>query len=478
MKRFVAGLITAIVMTLMACTALLRSRSPQGGGQLTEANSILQDPRSQNTGQFKGATACIEGLLASARAGDVDTYLRSFAGPLRDRLTREADEIGRDAFARRLRDASLARKSHAVFAPSPTATGPTRPGSRLSRRSPTGSSARRSVSSMQRAHWIVTDIETAREHVPKTSFGSLATYQEPEGAPVAARPDEAAGDETDELVTRRYNVRRLIPPPVPTGRFSDREEFTMRYRLIAVGLSLLAIVGVSVTLAQVPATQPAARALDPEVVAVRLILGIGDATPEDWTGRVVLDKGEVVDIEGVRFREGDAVTGRDGWKTQSRLIRKATAKKAAAKKATAKKAAAKKAAAKAGQQATTNVGAGPGTTGPTVTPNGVILTLKNVAGATLTVDTHQGRFTIPINRLADGAPISLLDDRVSAQRVFPHAPLFEGPMHQDFPAAAADPQGAGAWVAAVWHEPRGPELLPADHRTTQELRRVAPNGWR
>ena len=58
----------------------------------------------------------------------------------------------------------------------------------------------------------------------------------------------------------------------------------MRYRLIAIGFSLLAIVGVSVALAQIPAAEPAARALDPDVVAVRLILGIGDATPEDWTG--------------------------------------------------------------------------------------------------------------------------------------------------------------------------------------------------
>ena len=37
----------------------------------------------------------------------------------------------------------------------------------------------------------------------------------------------------------------------------------------------------------------------------------------------------------------------------------------------------------------------------------------------------------------------------------------KGPKQQDFPAAAADSQGAGAWIAAVWHEPRGPELLPA-----------------
>ena len=35
---------------------------------------------------MEGATACIEGLLASVRAGDVTEYLDAFTGPLRDRL--------------------------------------------------------------------------------------------------------------------------------------------------------------------------------------------------------------------------------------------------------------------------------------------------------------------------------------------------------------------------------------------------------
>ncbi len=184
----------------------------------------------------------------------------------------------------------------------------------------------------------------------------------------------------------------------------------MGHRLIAVALGLVAIVGVSVALAQIPATQPAPRALDPDVVAVRLILGVGDATPQDWTGRVTLDKGEVLDIEGLRFRDGDVVTGRDAWKTRSRLIRKtAAAKNAAAKagqQATTKPK--KNAAAKARQQAaapTKAIGGGPGTTGPTVAPNGVILSLKNVTGATLTVDTPQGKFSVAIDRLADGAAL-------------------------------------------------------------------------
>ena len=165
------------------------------------------------------------------------------------------------------------------------------------------------------------------------------------------------------------------------------------------------------------------------------------------------------------------MTGRDAWKTSSRLIRKAAAKKAAAKKA-----AAKKAAARAEQQAAANPATGPGTTGPTVAPNGVILSLKNVAGATLTVDTQQGKFSLPIDRLADGSAVSLLDNRVTAQRGFAHAPLFEGANQQDFPAAAADAEGTGVWVAAVWHEPRGPELMPAVREQLKDFAGFQPTG--
>ena len=163
---------------------------------------------------------------------------------------------------------------------------------------------------------------------------------------------------------------------------------------------------------------------------------------------MTLDKGEILDVEGVRFRDGDRITGRGSWKASSRLIRTtAVAKKPAGK-------------AKAKQQAFPK-STGPSTFGPMVAPNGVILTLKNVSGSTLAVQTAQGRFEIPLDRLADGSAVSLLNNRVRAQRTFPHAPLWEGAYQQDFPAAAPSTAGPGAWVAAVWHQPRGPELLPA-----------------
>jgi hypothetical protein len=243
--------------------------------------------------------------------------------------------------------------------------------------------------------------------------------------------------------------------------------------LIVVALSLLALLGVSVSVAQLPSADGAPKPLDPDTVALRLILGIGDGVPQDWSGRLALDKGEIVDMEGLRFRDGDMVIGRDSWKASSRLIRKtATPKEVAAKKAAAKA----KAKAKAKQQAVVKAVGGPSTYGADVTPNGVVLSLKNVGGATLTVETAQGRFAVPLDRLADGSTMSFLNDRVGAQRVFPHAPLFEGPNQQDFPVAAADSQGAGAWVVAVWHEPRGPEMLPSLDERPQSFAEYVPAG--
>ena len=37
-------------------------------------------------------------------------------------------------------------------------------------------------------------------------------------------------------------------------------------------------------------------------MAVRLMLGVGDAEPQAWDGKVTIDQGEIVALEGARFR--------------------------------------------------------------------------------------------------------------------------------------------------------------------------------
>ena len=195
MKRVVAALLTMIVMALMVWTALSQSRSSRNAAHvLIDDDPRFHDSRSAEIAKMDGTTACIESLLSSARAGDVAKYLSAFTGPLRDRLAREADEIGRDAFAQRLRQASMCRKSHAIFAPEPLGTG--LEGAWITAESAYTDRIERQRFRLERSSsgWLVTEIETAREHVPKARLGSLATYQEPEGPPVAAIADEPGSE--------------------------------------------------------------------------------------------------------------------------------------------------------------------------------------------------------------------------------------------------------------------------------------------
>ncbi|MHB1562447.1 MAG: hypothetical protein ACYC61_33820, partial [Isosphaeraceae bacterium] len=243
-----------------------------------------------------------------------------------------------------------------------------------------------------------------------------------------------------------------------------------KVRLIAAVATTLAVVaGLSTSNARQAAPgAPAPRPLDPGITAVRLMLGIGDAKPQDWSGRARVDKGAVVAVEGGRFREGDEITGADSWKAQSCLVRRAAARKAAAQP----KAAMKKA---AGKQANGQRPTGPGTFGPAVSPNTVVVSIKDATGAMLSVETAQGNFEVALDRLADGSTIDLLGGRALAQRVFPHAPLVEGPLQQDFPAAAAD-GGNGAWVVYLEHHPFGPDTLPAFTQRPKQFAEFRPQG--
>ena len=80
------------------------------------------------------------------------------------------------------------------------------------------------------------------------------------------------------------------------------------------------------------------RALRADVVAVRLTLGVDDAGPQAWDGTVTIDQGEIVALEGARFRAGDALTGPDSWKARSTATPKAAAKLKAAGEGKARRA--------------------------------------------------------------------------------------------------------------------------------------------
>jgi hypothetical protein len=189
MKRILAGLLTAIIMGVIVWTGL----GPSASKSHRTTNSEV-DSRFQEQVRLQGATDHIEGLLASARAGDAASYLSSFGGPLRARLERDADERGRAAFALSLRRAGLARKSHALFDPEPE--GERQGAARITVESTYADRLERQTFHLERAAggWVVTEVETAREHVPKNPLGSLATYEAPEGIPVGKESRRSAGD--------------------------------------------------------------------------------------------------------------------------------------------------------------------------------------------------------------------------------------------------------------------------------------------
>jgi hypothetical protein len=193
------------------------------------------------------------------------------------------------------------------------------------------------------------------------------------------------------------------------------------------------------------------RPLDGKTVSVRLMLGLGDPRSESWNGKATLDRGEVVGIEGWRFRQGDLVEGTHGWKAQTRRVRH---KPVVAKNAEAAR-------------------LRPDRVGPSVVPTGVVVTVAAPPDAVLTVRTEQGAFAVALADLSTGAARRYLGGKVEAQRVAEAIPLRDGPGQEDFPAAAADARG-GVWVACVDHAPRGPEVLEALTQRPQDFADFIP----
>ena len=110
-------------------------------------------------------------------------------------------------------------------------------------------------------------------------------------------------------------------------------------RFVAAGLGMAAIVGLSIAgIGALPQDQPQApsreqpptdrplsfepepvRVLDPDTIAVRLLLGVADQEVRPWDRKVSVDRGEVVGVEGWRFRQTGKLSGRDSWEASSLL---------------------------------------------------------------------------------------------------------------------------------------------------------------
>ena len=169
MKRIVAGALTVALMGGLLWSGLRRPSGPIGP---SPGQSNVPDP----------VEARLNSLLDDAWRGDVSSYLDGFTGPLRERLGREVNERGRDAFAADLRGAARSRRSHAIFAVEPEGED----AARITVETVYPDRNERQTYHLARegGKWLVSDVETVRSQVPKARFGTAASYQEPEGVPV------------------------------------------------------------------------------------------------------------------------------------------------------------------------------------------------------------------------------------------------------------------------------------------------------
>jgi hypothetical protein len=189
MKRIIAGIMTVALMGLLLWNGRGRTSGGTGAPEATGAG-IVADPGAVNAvaNEPDPAELRLNALLEGAWRGDVAGYLDCFGGPLRDRLGREVEERGRDAFAEDLRRSARSRKSHAVFGVEPEGED----AARITVETVYPDRNERQTYHLARdpaaGRWLVVDVENARGRVPRAKFGAAATFREPEGVPVQGVP--------------------------------------------------------------------------------------------------------------------------------------------------------------------------------------------------------------------------------------------------------------------------------------------------
>jgi hypothetical protein len=172
MNRILAGVLTVALMGALLFVGVRRSTQ----------TFPLETSRAQGGNQPDPAEARLATLLQCAWDGDVTGYLNCFGGSLRQRLEREVSERGRDAFVADLKRAARSRKSHAIFAVEPEGQAAAR--ITVETVYPDRNEKQTYHLTQESGTWLVGDVETVRSQVPKSRYGTAATYQEPEGPPV------------------------------------------------------------------------------------------------------------------------------------------------------------------------------------------------------------------------------------------------------------------------------------------------------
>ena len=173
--------------------------------------------------------------------------------------------------------------------------------------------------------------------------------------------------------------------------------------LAAAALAFLLLLSLS-SRDRTASAQDATTRMPRNAIGLRLTFGVGDAEPTDWRG---------------------SLSASGGWGQSSTSWTSRTTRPPAKK-------------------------AGP----PPIVPAETIDTAVGGPGA-VNVTTNQGNFQFDPSSLSLGQRASFLDGRVTVQRTPAPVSIANGPLDEDFVAAAADSSGA-IWAAYVEYEPSPP----------------------
>ncbi len=234
-------------------------------------------------------------------------------------------------------------------------------------------------------------------------------------------------------------------------------------RVVALTLAL-AVVAVAVVIAVQPSTPP--------TWTLRVMLGVGDTKPTDWSGTVAADGGNVVQIAGWRFEAGDKVDGTAGWtcKTRDYIA--------------------------FGKRDPIQLADG----SPRVPrvkqpwPNGVTIRLKGNAPK-LTLKLAQGEVKFDASTIAAGEPLTALAGRVMIERLpatsivrQPAKPKAANPVQDDYPASGCTTNRASSIsrgsptirrkTASCWSSAMGPRARGRRRRRSTRRATTSASRWR
>jgi len=193
----------------------------------------------------------------------------------------------------------------------------------------------------------------------------------------------------------------------------------------------IAAVCASVLLAPSAASAELSLPMDDDLVAIKIMFGVGDKEPSSWEGAVSLAGGEIVAADSWRLLGNDYVTT-SAFKLETRRF----------------------------YPRFWNLRGRDPSTFP-IEPNGIVLTLANrTADSVLQFKTSQGDFEIPVGTLGYGGYPRTLDRRVEYRRVPAWRRIVEAPTEDAYPAGAVDADGKVAVAYLQFTHGKGFEKRP------------------